>query len=169
MLNTLPMANRQELVDKGVECFLRIANRLKSDDRQALDYGTGDPLHMGEIHTIDAVGRLSRPNVTELAGALGVTKGAVSQMITRLEKKGHVRKWKDSGQGNELSVELTRKGKIAYSGHIRFHALYYKGLFEDFSEKQLVVIMRALRSLEKHVEQNSLETTLKKKKRDIVV
>lgn len=163
------MANRQELVDKGIECFLRIANRLKSDDRQALDYGTGDLLYMGEIHTIDAVGRLSRPNVTELAGILGVTKGAVSQMLTRLEKKGHVRKWKDSGQGNELSVELTRKGKIAYRGHIRFHALYYKGLFDDFSEKELAVIMRALESLEKHVERNAVETTLKKEKNGIAV
>lgn len=158
------MAKREELINKGVEAFLRIVNRLKSDDRQALDYGTGDPLHMGEIHTIDAVGRLSRPNVTELAGVLGVTKGAVSQMLARLEKKGHVRKWKDSGQGNELSVELTRKGKIAYRGHIRFHTLYYKGLFEDFSEKELAVIMRSLRSLEKHIERNAVEIARKKKR-----
>ncbi len=158
------MANRQELVEKGVECFLRILNRLNSDDRKALDYGTGDPLHLGEIHTIDAVGRLSRPNVTELAGVLGVTKGAVSQMLARLEKKGYVRKWKEGGQGNELSVELTRKGKIAYSGHIRFHALYYKGLFDDFSEKDLAVIMRALRGIEKYIEQNTVEIDRKKKR-----
>ncbi len=156
------MANRQELVEKGVECFLRIVNRLNSYDRRALDYGTGGSLHMGEIHTIDAVGRLSRPNVTELAGVLGVTKGAVSQMLARLEKKGHVRKWKDGGQGNELSVELTRKGKAAYREHLRYHALYYSGLFKDFSEKDLAVIMRALRSLETYVEQNAVERARKK-------
>ncbi|WP_193746542.1 MarR family transcriptional regulator [Ruegeria sp. ANG-R] len=45
-------------------------------------------------------------NVTQMATQLGITKGAVSQTLARLEKKGVLRRSKIPGTKNESLVEL---------------------------------------------------------------
>ena len=42
---------------------------------------------------------------------MGVTKGAISQVIEKLENKGLVRKYQKSGNGKEVFIELTEEGK----------------------------------------------------------
>ena len=63
------------------------------------------------------IGRNNKINVTELAEYLGITKGAVSQMVDKLIKKGMVNKEMVSDTENEVALELTEKGKIVCKGH----------------------------------------------------
>lgn len=53
-------------------------------------------------------------NATNMAKHLCLTKGAVSQTLTRLEKKGILIKTKDAYNKNELSIALTDFGKEVY-------------------------------------------------------
>ena len=56
-------------------------------------------------------------NITEFARAAGQTKGAVSQVVKRLEAKGLVRRYKRGGNDKEVFVALTRSGREVYRRH----------------------------------------------------
>ena len=50
-------------------------------------------------------------NLTELARASGVTKGAISQIVKKLETKGVIRRYKKAANDKEVFIELTETGK----------------------------------------------------------
>ena len=87
----------------------------------SLSFGTGVLMHTKEIHTIQAIGRHSGINVTRLAEQSGVTKGAVSQTINKLVRKGLVRKTHPPGNDKEVVLELTDLGQIGFKNHEKFH------------------------------------------------
>ena len=81
-------------------------------------------------------------NATEIAKQLGLTKGAVSQTVSRLEKKGIIVKTKDPYNKNELTLSLTPFGKKAYklcestqASFIGAHDGYLEKLSVSWNEK----------------------------------
>ena len=74
-------------------------------------------LYPSEIHLILFIHQEQDTNATRMAERLGVTKGAVSQTLSRLEKKGILRKIKDPYNKNELTVEFTALGQRAIAEH----------------------------------------------------
>jgi len=90
-------------------------------DSQPMDFDTGHILHRAEIHTIDAIGRKDGLNLTQLAEDLGVTKGAASQMISKLVNKGLVSKTTAPEARREVVLELTGLGWRGYQAHQRLH------------------------------------------------
>jgi len=87
----------------------------------SLSFGTGVMMHTKEIHTVQAIGRHSGINVTKLAEQMGITKGAVSQTINKLVRKGMVRKTHPPGNAKEVILELTDLGWIGFKNHEKFH------------------------------------------------
>ena len=87
----------------------------------SLSFGTGILMHTKEIHTVQAIGRHSGINVTKLAEQAGVTKGAVSQTINKLVRKGLVRKTHAPGNEKEVILELTDLGWVGFQNHEKFH------------------------------------------------
>jgi len=85
------------------------------------DFGTGIPIYRKEIHTLQAIGRHPKINITALAEYMGVTKGAVSQTIAKLIKKGMVQKQYAKGSKKEVILELTDLGWVGYHNHEKFH------------------------------------------------
>ena len=77
-------------------------------------------------------------SVTELANLMGITKGAVSQRLKKLEKRGLTNKEEDPENISRAHVFLTSKGKSAYFAHKHWHEkmdggymAYYKKMDED--------------------------------------
>ncbi len=68
-------------------------------------------LFPSEIHLILLIHNERATNATLMAERLGVTKGAISQTLSRLEKKGILVKTKDPYMKNELSIEFLPLGK----------------------------------------------------------
>jgi len=89
------------------------------------DFGTGVPLCRAEAHLIQAIGELPGVNVTGLAQHLGVTKGAVSQMVRKLASKGLLQRTHRSGNAKEVYPELTELGGEAFHAHSHFHAAMF--------------------------------------------
>jgi len=87
----------------------------------------------------------------KMAARLGVTKGAVSQTLARLEKKGILNKTKDPQNKNELTVHFTQLGKDVLKEQIElrktFHEQYAK-YFSNISEKEKAIIMGFLKKME---------------------
>ncbi len=74
-----------------------------------------------EMETIKTIGDNEPIHVTRLAELLGVTKGAVSQQLTKLEKKGLIAKNTDSENASRKLISLTYLGRRMYERHDRFH------------------------------------------------
>lgn len=70
-------------------------------------------LHPSEIHLMLLVAEGCASNATIMSEKLGITKGAVSQTISRLERKNILNKIKDSNNKNELTLKFTLFGKEA--------------------------------------------------------
>jgi len=104
-----------------LEKLEQIITKMESMHTPSLSFGTGILMHQNEIHTVQAIGRHSRINVTNLAKYKGVTKGAISQTIKRLIKKGLVRRTHAPGNAKEVLLELTDLGWIGFHNHEKFH------------------------------------------------
>ena len=85
------------------------------------DFGTGIPIYRKEIHTLQAIGRYPKLSITALAEHMGVTKGAMSQTVAKLIKKGMVRKQYAQGSKKEVILELTDLGLTGFHNHEKFH------------------------------------------------
>lgn len=70
-------------------------------------------LFASEIHLMKTVDYNPYANASGIAKLLGVTKGAVSQTVSRLVRKGVIVKERDSSSNNELKISLTSFGKGA--------------------------------------------------------
>jgi len=100
------------------------------------DFGTGVPMYRKEIHTLQAIGQHPKINITALAEHMGVTKGAVSQMVAKLIKKKMV--WKTYAKDNkkEVILELTNLGWIGFHNHEKFHVDMF-GIAREYYGEQL--------------------------------
>lgn len=85
------------------------------------NYGTDIMITQVEIHTIEAIGNNDGISITELAANRQKTKGAVSQLIYKLVKKGLVKKTVSETSDAQVSLYLTPLGKQAYEGHKKLH------------------------------------------------
>lgn len=101
-------------------------------ERKMNDYGTGKLITASEIHTIEAVGNHPEANLTELAEARGMTKGALSKQLSKLEKSGHVRRYRTADNKKECYFELTELGTAAYEGHYIRHEKYDRQTHEKY-------------------------------------
>lgn len=103
----------------------------------------GVHLHPSEIHLMLETKGEQAVNATKIAERLGITKGAVSQTLTRLESKGIIEKTKDPYCKNELSITLTSLGKKAYEQHQEMFdefAMGIKNIAAHYSEKEQEII-----------------------------
>jgi len=83
--------------------------------------------------------------MSELANRLNVTQGAVTQMATRLEKKGYVIRTKDTQYKRVTTISLTEKGKVLCQKHIAFDQQTYNEvseLLEEYSDEELKKLIR---------------------------
>ena len=99
--------------------IVKLAQKLENMPRK---FGTDEPLTATEIHLVEIVGDNSENlSVTDLSNVLGVTKGAISQNLKRLEKKQLILKQEDPHNVSRSIVKLTSKGKTAYYAHRHWH------------------------------------------------
>jgi DNA-binding MarR family transcriptional regulator len=137
--------------------------KLLEVDKKTRYYGTDEPLFEAEIHMIKSIKENEGIHVTGLAEKLGVTKGAVSQIIMKLARKGMIAKDKDINNQSRLILTLTPKGETAYLYHEKFHQefdSFIEDILKDASEENKAFLKRFLDLLEikiDHFEQSPIE------------
>lgn len=80
-------------------------------------------LYPSEINIIGIVGKFQEMNVTELAEKIGVTKGAVSQILKKLNDKKLIEKYHDKSNKKEVLLKLTEKGNCVFQEHKNIHKI----------------------------------------------
>jgi DNA-binding MarR family transcriptional regulator len=125
---------RENTSKEIIELFIRMVNKYNSLEKIPARHGTRHNLYHSERHMLDKIGDNTGMNVTEFAAAAGVTKGAISQLVTKLEKKGIVRRYKKSTNDKEVFLELTKSGQEVYQHHKNINKQTIKPLFEELSK-----------------------------------
>jgi DNA-binding MarR family transcriptional regulator len=137
---------------KLAEILLRVFNKFAENEKKPRYFGVPELMHASEIHMVMHIGDNPGVHVSELARIVGVTRGAVSQLVSKLEKKGLVTKAEDSENSLKTVPVLTNKGKVAYYAHEQRHEEINEELcdfLKGLTDKDVAVIEGFLKNLDK--------------------
>ena len=137
---------------KLAELLLRVLNKIARNEKKPRHFGVDELLHTSEIHMVMLIGDNPGVHGAELARVAGVTRGAISQIVAKLEKKGLVKKVEDPGSGLRKVPVLTNKGKVAYYAHEQYHEEMDQDLYayvNQLTDEQVAAIENFLHELGK--------------------
>jgi DNA-binding MarR family transcriptional regulator len=101
------MSQDRELVAKILES---IATLVSLDKKRVVTH-KGEKLHPSEVQLLMFLYHVQDTNITAIAKEMGLTKGAISQTLSRLQKKGIISKEMFPEKKNELHVRFTESGE----------------------------------------------------------
>ena len=104
------LSQRADLVYSFVTVYNSYINELR-------DYGTGMLINMVEVHTLTMIADHPGITVSELSVMWSRTKGAVSQNVTRLEKKGLITRQRDEKNAKIVHLYVTEEGERLSTAH----------------------------------------------------
>jgi DNA-binding MarR family transcriptional regulator len=140
-----------------MELFIRAARRYYTLEKMLACSGDRHGLHHSERHMLDLIGGNPDINVTEFARAAGVTKGAVSQVVNKLEAKGMVRRYKRGDNDKEVFIEPTVSGWDAYHRHQEKNVETLLPLMEElkgYPEDKIAFLIHMLSWIDGYLEES---------------
>lgn len=81
-------------------------------------------LYPSEIHTLVYIYEHKGENFTEISQGLGITKGAFSKTLAKLEKKELVKKYYREDNKKNIYFQVSKRGKKSYLAHQAFHQIF---------------------------------------------
>jgi DNA-binding MarR family transcriptional regulator len=139
--------------------IMQVVNKIIFSEKKKVMKFKGISLYPSEIHLLLVIKDDIDSNATKIAKQLGLTKGAVSQTLSRLEKKGVILKIKDPYNKNELNLSLTDFGKEAYelcqSTKMAFIEAHDE-LLTKLNSKEKEVVLKFLLHMEKTIDEIEL-------------
>ncbi|RRJ62084.1 MarR family transcriptional regulator [Paenibacillus oralis] len=141
-------SRRNPAVIKNLSRFIVQLGRL---EKHPFVFGKAGPLTPGEIHTIEAIGPEGGVFMSEVAHRLAITKGAVTQMILRLEEKNLVRRTPNPADSRSTLVSLTAAGLEAYRAHEAMHLNFIRDLSSQLDEREIEIFDKCLEKLCRHL------------------
>lgn len=106
---------------KVTEQIFVIIRLLEDERKKPKDYGSGDLLYHAEIMFLDTIARYPGENVSALSERLGITKGAITQMVEKLRQKEMLQIVQREDNKKEKYFQLTAMGQKAIQEHHRLH------------------------------------------------
>lgn len=105
------------------------------------DYGTGETITMVEVHTLTLIETHPGIMPKEVALMWNRTKGAVSQTLNKLKKKGLIEQRSENGNNKNIHLYVTEIGKTLSIAHRKYDERHlqwaHKELSKSFSEKEI--------------------------------
>ncbi len=134
-------------VHNGSRNLGRLFIQLQRLEKNPRCFGEAGPLTPSEIHTIDAIGCGEAILMSELANRLSITKGAVTQMVKRLESRQLVQRTAHPEDSRAALLSLTPKGISAYYAHWQAHLHFYDQLKAKLSQEEIEIFETAIEKL----------------------
>ncbi|WP_280166050.1 MarR family winged helix-turn-helix transcriptional regulator [Priestia aryabhattai] len=149
------MKTREEVFNELIESIYEVSRSTSAYESIPRKYGIEDELYMVEAHTINLIGKENKVSPSHLAKLTNKTKGAISQMVDKLLKKGLVIKYKNPTNNREVIIELSDKGKQAYEYHKELDQIEYGRMLSrlnQFSTEDLINFTKIASVINDHVE-----------------
>jgi len=103
-----------------------------------------------EVHCIDLIEKMQDPNVSKLAKAFQVTRGAISKVTKRLIETRAIESYQRPGNKKEIYFKLTDIGKEIYREHEKMHESRIEsdsGFFSPLSEAEKEQMIQTLHKI----------------------
>ncbi len=106
---------------------------------------------------LDIVGDNPGLNITEFSIAAGVTKGAISQVVSKLEKKVALKRFKSNDNDKEIRLGLTQQGERIYAHHQSVNEETINHLWRELKkhpEDNIVFLIHMFKWFEQYLDQS---------------
>jgi DNA-binding MarR family transcriptional regulator len=129
------------------ELLVDIFNDILQIEESAIQSGEFKDLSVTEIHTIEAIGMYEPRNMSEVAADLKITLGTLTTAINKLIIKGYVERKRIESDRRVVQIQLTKRGKLAYRIHEKFHNDMIKATIDGLSTQEEEVLIKSLERL----------------------
>jgi DNA-binding MarR family transcriptional regulator len=129
------------------ELLVETFNDILQIEHRALKEGVLNDLSITEIHTIDAIGMYKYRTMTQVAQDLKITVGTLTTAINKLLKKGYVDRKRGEEDRRSVMITLTRKGKLAYRIHGKFHYHMVHETIDGLNNEEEEILIKSLEKL----------------------
>lgn len=106
-----------------------------------------------EMHTIDVIGTMPNATPSDISKELLVTLGTVTTSLNNLERKGYIERRRSSIDRRVVHLSLTKKGRLLYRLHKRFHNRMVMQVVEGMSSEEQKVMQKGLQNLYNFLEE----------------
>lgn len=131
------------------ELLVQLFNDILQIEEKSLKEGIISDLSLTEIHTIEAIGMYAEKSMSEVAQILKITVGTLTTAINKLIKKEYVERKRIEEDRRVVLVKLTKKGKLAYRIHEKFHHDMVNTAIDGLSEEEEEVLISSLDKINK--------------------
>lgn len=129
------------------ELLVGLFNDILIIEQNALAEGEFSDLSITEIHTIEEIGMYGSRTMSEIAMGLGITVGTLTIAMNNLVKKGYVIRQRSERDRRVVEISLTRRGKLAFRVHERFHTDMIKKTVQGLTKEEEEVLVSAIEKL----------------------
>lgn len=116
-------------------------------EEYALKNGVLSDLSITEVHTIEAIGMYNERTMSEVAQRLKITVGTLTTAISKLIKKEYVERKRTEEDRRVVLVKLTKKGKLAFRLHEKFHEDMVNTSIDGLSEVEEKMLISSLNKI----------------------
>lgn len=142
------------------EVFERLLEELRGSQNATarFDQAVADAagLNRTDMRIIDVLDREGPVPAGRLAVVTGLSTGAMTAALDRLERSGYARRVRDAGDRRRVLVELTEQAQTLHE-YYREHAAYAERLYHRHSLEQLQVLLDAFRESREFNERRASE------------
>ncbi|HDR7163389.1 TPA: MarR family transcriptional regulator [Bacillus cereus] len=134
--------------------FRELYNKLVWLNKDKMEEGLKG-FKSSEVHCIEYIENNVDSNVTQLAEAFYVTRGAISRMTKKLIQKGLIESYQKSENKKEIYFRLTEEGKEIYKIHEDLHKEFQerdKAVFEQVTEEEFDSIVSFVEKYSRHLD-----------------
>ncbi len=135
--------------------FHKQEEHMKGNDERFLRETGVSGMSLSELHVIQCIGKKGLMNVTAITEEMGMTKGAISKICTKLFNKQFVEKMKMLDNQKEIFFRLTDNGNGIYMAHEKLHQQAEEKwllLLNQYTEEELSLIQRFVKDVGAHLE-----------------
>lgn len=136
-----------ELMEEMNEYLVMIFNEILVIEENSLKQSEFSDLTIKEMHTIEAIGLSGTLNTSDVAKKLSITVGTLSVSVNNLVKKGYVLRSTSEEDRRVVYLSLTKKGKLLYRLHHKFHLKMVAQTLTGLSEDESTALVKGLRNL----------------------
>lgn len=132
--------------------FRSLTDRMNRQRNTPVAIEGSVPVTKASLHLLETVGTHPSERMTDVAQRMDITKGAVSQLATRLQDKGLLDKRQANGSARDICLVLTPEGQKLFEASTHLNKMIDDEVFSTFSQMRDEDIER-LRTLLKRVDQ----------------
>jgi DNA-binding MarR family transcriptional regulator len=123
------------------QLLLEIRASQNATDR--FDQAVADTIGLNrtDMRCLDILDRQGRLTAGQLAEQTGLTSGAVTTVIDRLEAAGHASRVRDTADRRRIYVELTDEARQKAGAFYAEHAELGESLYKRYTEEQITFLL----------------------------